>query len=173
VSPRENLGCIGCHEKRKSAPPAVNKVSMAMRRAPSVITPEPDGSNPFSFVRLVQPVLNKNCVECHAKNPGKAPDFSGIKDDKPWLPSYRSLQPFAFYYDGGGSFTESKTLPGKFGALASKLYGTLSKGHYDVKLSPEELHRITLWLDANSDFYGTYENLEAQARGEIVRPILE
>ncbi len=33
--------------------------------------------------------------------------------------------------------------------------------------------RFTLWLDCNSDFYGTYENLQAQARGEIVRPVLE
>ena len=173
VSPRESLSCVGCHEKRKTAPPASPKVSLAMRRAPSVIAPEPDGSNPFNFVRLVQPVLDKQCAGCHAKHPDKAPALAGVTDDKPWLPSYRSLKPFAFYYDGGGSFTESKTLPGKFGALASKLFGVLGKGHHDVKLSPEELHRITLWLDCNSDFYGTYENIQAQARGEIVRPVLE
>ena len=49
----------------------------------------------------------------------------------------------------------------------------MCKGHHDVKLSPEELRRITLWLDCNSDFYGTYENIQAQARGELVRPVLE
>jgi len=42
-----------------------------------------------------------------------------------------------------------------------------------VKLTTEEIRRITLWLDCNSDFYGAYYNLEAQARGEIVEPILE
>ena len=172
VSPRESLSCVGCHEKRKTAPPAVQKVSLAMRRAPSAITSEPDGSNPFNFVRLVQPVLDKHCVACHAKH-SEAPALTSVKDGKPWLPSYRNLKPYAFYYDGGGSFTESKTVPGKFGALASKLNGLLSKGHHDVKLPTEDLHRLTLWLDCNSDFYGTYENIQAQARGEVVRPVLE
>ena len=37
----------------------------------------------------------------------------------------------------------------------------------------DALRRLTLWLDCNSDFYGTYENIQAQARGELVRPVLE
>jgi len=44
-----------------------------------------------------------------------------------------------------------------------------------VKLSAEELHRLTLWLDCCSIFYGVYEKEagEAKLRGEIVRPTLE
>jgi hypothetical protein len=44
-----------------------------------------------------------------------------------------------------------------------------------VKLAPEELHRITVWLDSCSMFYGVYEVAggEAQLRGEIVHPTLE
>ena len=58
---------------------------------------------------------------------------------------------------------------------ASKLYELLSKGHYDVKLPPEDLHRLTVWLDSCSMFYGVYEKEggEAQLRGEVVRPTLE
>ena len=123
-------------------------------------------------MRLVQPVLDHNCANCHAKS-DKAPSLAATKDGKPWVASYRNLKPFAFYYDGGGSFTESKTVPGKFGALDSKLLALLRKGHHDVKLSPAELHRLTLWLDCNSDFYGTYENLTAQERGDIVTPVIE
>jgi hypothetical protein len=59
------------------------------------------------------------------------------------------------------------------GAKGSKLFGLLEGGHYDVKLSAEDLRRITLWLDCGSDFYGDYHDLEAQARGESVRPALE
>jgi hypothetical protein len=173
VAPRENLSCVGCHEKRKTAPPQAQRASLAMRREPSKLAPEPEGSSPFSFVRLVQPVLDKNCAECHAKHADRAPCLSGAADGKPWLPSYRSLKPYAFYYDGGGAFTESKTYPGKFGARASKLGELLDKGHHDVKLSADERRRLWLWLDCNSDFYGTYENLAAQARGEVVRPVLE
>ena len=44
-----------------------------------------------------------------------------------------------------------------------------------VKLTAEELHRITLWLDSCTIFYGVYEKEggEAQLRGEIVKPTLE
>ena len=193
IAPHENFSCVGCHENRRAAP-TVPRTTIASQRPPSVLKPEPDGTNPFSFVRLVQPVLDKHCVECHdgknreiekSKNPevansklldsstSKLPNLSGKPDNEPWTPSYRSLRPYAFYYDGGGSFVESKTYPGKFGAIASPLYKHLAKGHKDVKLTPEEMRRITLWLDCNSDFYGTYENIESQRRGEIVRAILQ
>ena len=38
---------------------------LAMRRPPSEPLPDVDGSNPFSYPRLVQPVLNARCVSCH------------------------------------------------------------------------------------------------------------
>ena len=39
----------------------------------------------------------------------------------------------------------------------------------------EDLHRLTLWLDCCSMFYGVYEREGglAQLRGEIARPTLE
>ena len=66
-------------------------------------------------------------------------------------------------------------MPGKFGARASKLYPMLKAGHKGVKLTPEELHRVVLWLDCVSPFYGVYEKDggEAQLRGEIAWPTLE
>ena len=171
VAPKETLSCVGCHENRKQTP-ANQRVVKAMRRAPSTIRPEMDGSAPFNYVRLVQPVLDRHCVSCHTSD--KSPiNLSGKIDKDKWSPSYRTLKPYAFYYDGGGSFTESKTYPGKFGAMGSKLYPMLKKGHGKVKLTPEEMRCLTLWLDCNSDFYGTYENLEEQQKGEIIHPILE
>lgn len=171
AAPKETLSCIGCHDTRRSAPPQ-QSLPLAMRRAPSTISPEMEGSNPFNYVRLVQPVLDRHCVECHSENPA-APDLSGEAGDGNWTTSYRSLQPYAFYYDGNGEFTESKTWPGKFGAIESKLYKHLAAGHKAVKLSDEEMRRLTLWLDCNSDFYGTYEHLEEQRSGETVHPIIE
>jgi hypothetical protein len=49
----------------------------------------------------------------------------------------------------------------------------LAKGHHDLKLSPEDMARICLWLDCNSDFFGSYEKTKEQARGEIIQPPLE
>ena len=46
----------------------------------------------------------------------------------------------------------------------------LEAGHHGAKLPPEDLRRLVLWLDANSNFYGAYHDLEKQARGELVMP---
>jgi len=159
--------CQGCHEDPNRAPPPRSGLPLALRRAPSRIEPEPDGSNPLSFPRLVQPVLDARCVACHAKSP-KAPDLSAgpvEKKGRPWSvdsrwsTSYTNLGPYTHYYDCGpgdwNRWVASNTIPGQFGARASKLFQLLDKGHYDVGLSPQELHRITLWLDANAQFFGS------------------
>jgi len=178
----ENLTCQGCHEPRHLAP-AAPKLTLAMRRTPSVPEPDVDGTNPFSYPRLVQPVLEKNCLKCHQKHNAdpkakrKAPDLSSkviAKGRGKWYASYHSLAPkYGFWQYGNGH----RTTPGRFGARASKLYPLLTTGsHKDrVKLSKEDLHRITVWLDSCSVFYGVYEKEggAAQLRGEIVKPTLE
>ncbi len=105
--------------------------------------------------------------------------------DKPWSASYialttgnydegNPLKGFAFAFSARPpQRTPTKTTPGEFGARASKLYELLSKGHYDVKLTPEELKRIILWLDCNSNFYGAHHDLEEQAAGEVVLPSIQ
>ncbi len=47
--------------------------------------------------------------------------------------------------------------PGKVGARVSKLYKMLKEGHHDVELSEEDMHRLIVWLDSYSPFYGVYE----------------
>ncbi len=178
VQPGENLSCQGCHERRHDAPRNSAGGVTALRRPPSEIVPDADGSNPFSYPRLVQPVLDKHCVYCHSKHP-EAPDLRGGGEG--WSPSYQSLaKNHGFYFNVfNGSFNDPApiggphTIPGQFGAKASKLFTMLENGHHDVQLTDEELHRITLWLDCNSEFYGAYENIAAQSQGQIVYPVLE
>ena len=169
--------------------------ALAMRRPASRPRPEADGTNPFSYPRLIQPVLDKHCVKCHAdnkdhKDPAKRTQpldaqivrtarGSYMNPKTAYYVSYLNLAPkFGFYDYGGRSWTDPKwyrTTPGEFGARASKLYQMLVKGHHDVKLPPEDMRRITVWLDSCSPFYGVYEKEggEAQLRREIVRPTLE
>ncbi len=185
LQPGERLICQGCHEHRYRAPPQPKSLAIALRREPSRLKPDVDGSNPFSYPRLVQPVLEKHCVKCHQKNAAKkAPDLSRKvipRGRNKWYASYWSLaQKYGFYRYGGRNWQDPKwyrTTPGEFGARASKLYAILTTGsHKDrVKLPDEDLHRITLWLDSCSIFYGVYEKEggEAQLRGEIVKPTLE
>jgi len=168
----ERLVCQGCHDRRHRAPEPLQSVPLALRREPSSLKPDVDGSYPFSYPRLVQPVLDRHCVQCHAKHADKAPNLAREPITRKWYASYVSLAPkFGFYRYGSGY----RTTPGRFGARSSKLFEILQKGHYDVKLSKEDLHRITLWLDCCSVFYGVYEREggEAQLRGEIVKPTLE
>jgi hypothetical protein len=171
--------CRGCHEPRHSAPPVPERFPLAFRRPPSRIQPDVEGSNPFSFPRLVQPVLERNCVACHEKEP-KAPDLrKGDWKRNPyyWYASYDNLREYAFFFGSVRNtydpWTTPRTIPGQFGARASKLYQILEQGHHDVKLSTKDFHRITLWLDSNSDFFGSYENIEAQSGGQLVQPTLE
>jgi hypothetical protein len=77
----------------------------------------------------------------------------------------------AAFCSEGGAYEKRETWHETI--AATQLYKMLSRGHHDVKLSKEDLHRITLWLDCNSDFFGSYENVDAQSRGEVVQPALE
>ena len=168
----ERLVCQGCHERRHHAPMRTVIVPKALQRAPSRLKPDVDGSYPFSYPRLVQPVLDRLCVKCHAEHPKKPISLAREPIQRRWYTSYLSLAPkYGFYRYGSGH----RTTPGQFGARHSKLFEILEKGHYDVKLSEEDLHRITLWLDCCSLFYGVYEKEggEAQLRGEIVKPTLQ
>jgi len=197
--PGETATCRGCHEPRHAAP-LVRANVLAMQRAPSRLVADVDGTNPFSYPRLVQPVLDQYCVACHKKEADKAPslDRTLVEFRPGWRPteyyaSYLSLAPkFGFYsYSETASAIQkvkrwndpelwrdpkfNLTFPGEFGARASKLYQLLKEGHYDVSLPPEAMHRLTVWLDSCSLFYGVYETeaQQAQLRGEIVRPMLE
>ncbi len=182
----ERLLCAGCHEPKGRAPtPRSAGMPLAFCREPSDIQAEAEGSNPVSFPRLVQPVLEKHCVKCHGAGGNDPPDLRAgdwPQDKFRWYRSYRNLRPYAFHYGAPRNdkqehqydrWQPARTVPGAFGARASKLLPLLDKGHYDVTLPPEDLRRITVWLDANSDFFGAYEKIEAQARGEVVRPNLQ
>ncbi len=180
VQPAEELVCQGCHEPKNPIPEQPDRTAIALQRPPSVPEPDVDGTNPFSYPRLVQPVLDKKCVACHEKGVDgkKGPPLDsqivklGGRGRTNVYRSYESLIHKHAFWNYGDSY---RTTPGKFGAKASKLYPMLVKGHHGAKLTKEEMHRITVWLDSVSNFYGVYEKEGgiAQLRGEVVLPTLE
>jgi hypothetical protein len=177
--PGERTVCRGCHELRTAAPRGKQAVAMAFRREASALESEPDGSNPFSFPRLVQPVLDRKCVGCHEAEP-EAPALDRgdwAKDANYWYRSYRNLKEYAFFYGVSqrkyDPWTDPRTTPGRFGARASRLWRILEAGHYDLELSQQDMGRIALWLDCNSDFFGSYEDIQAQSRAAVVVSKLE
>ena len=195
----ERLTCIGCHEDKHTPSPVAGRTPIAMRKPPAVLTPEfHEATRPLTFPRLVQPVLDRHCLPCHSKpkNREKAPSLSGTKFGRNgWSEAYWTLARRAWTKHGNahGAFGRgdgwvlnrtSYSIPGQVGARASKLLPMLESGHLSpptsatpgkpkVKLPPDALHRITLWMDANSVFYGDYKNIEAQAKGALPKPELE
>ncbi len=186
VQPGERVACVGCHEPRMSAPVRPASVSEAVARGVSTIDPGPLGGRPFSFVEMVQPVLDKHCVRCHGgeKTEGKIDltrTAAGV-----YTRSYVALC-------GGPSFWGEGTSPanaaealvprygarnqiqvsppgGMYGARGSRLIRLLRQGHYDVRLAPDDLRRLAAWIDLNAIFYGVNapEEQARQFRGEPV-----
>lgn len=186
----ERLSCIGCHETPLQSPKNNSFVApLALKKKPAQLIPEPDGSFPLTFPRLVQPVLDKHCVSCHAREE-KAPNLDGntwymaknkegVEEKKNvrhgWSNGFSNLSNLGWGRHGGNGshWHQNKftyTIPGDVGAHASKLIPFLKKGHHNINLSKDDWHRLTLWIDLNTNFYGAYENTEAQAKGEIVLP---
>ncbi|MFP4381404.1 MAG: hypothetical protein ACLFUS_12960 [Candidatus Sumerlaeia bacterium] len=181
--PGETLTCQGCHEPKTRVAETATKMPLALQRPPSKPVPGPEGSYPLSFPRLVQPVLDKKCVPCHEKKDAVKLDGNRYK----WYThGYENLKPFAWCLTGQGHYIgrpkelAKKTspvisIPGEVGATESRLYPMLTTGsHKDrVKLTDEEMMRITMWLDNFSVFYSAYDEADAQKSGKLVVPWLE
>jgi len=177
AQPGETLTCQGCHEPKNEAPPVGQAPPLALRRPASRLTPEVDGSYPVSYARLVEGVIDRNCVEWHTRE--GALDLSGAASESyGWRRSYGALAPCAWAKHGGNGSGLRKngtsySVAGQVGARASRLFALLEGEHHGVRLSDEDLHRITLWLDCNSVFYGAYHDLDRQASGALVMPRLK
>jgi hypothetical protein len=185
AQPQERLLCLGCHEPRENSPAPISaSTALAFRRPPSAITPDVPESNPLTFPRLVQPILDSHCVACHQPG-GDWPDLTRgdwrggkrmVSRGSPtlvgteyWYQSYRNLEDYVHCFKTHLS-DPLETVPGTFGARVSPLYMMLKRGHEDVQLSKDELHRLVLWMDCNCMFYSATTGLERQAAGEIVFP---
>lgn len=178
LQPGEHATCIGCHQYRSRVPD--NRFSaLARKRAPSMIAAGPDGSKPLSFPILVQPVLDKHCVDCHS-GPEAAGDvvLTGGAEGS-FTASYNALAPMVSFSQWKGppkDNHEPRTRPDMFGARASKLMALLLEGHEGVELADDDIQRLATWMDANALFYGTFDpsDQKRQQKGErIAGPALE
>ena len=172
LQPGEHMACIGCHEDRMQTS-TPTRPALAMLRPPSIITPGPDGSRPFSYPILVQPVLDRNCVACHS---GETPSGGIVLTGEPeghYSRSYNALVTRVAYtaWSLPHGNHEPMTEPGRFGSRASALVRMLDLGHNDVELSIDDWNRLNTWIEgANALFYGTFNpgDQARQQRGERI-----
>ena len=142
-----------------------------------MIEPGPDGTRPFSYPLLVQPVLDRHCVRCHdgTEGSGKSRLVLSGEPAGTFTRSYEGLRPFVRWYEwGGASIGQVVTRPGQIGADESPLSKILEDATHTphLKLSDQDKRRIYVWLDGNAPFYGTYgkEEQHAQRNGRAVPP---
>lgn len=172
VHPGEHLSCLGCHEGPRKAPPP-GRTPLALRRAPSRLQPEAGPIEPISYYRQVRPIFERTCIPCHTQR-GKGPQdmrYEALRDEYTFWFSGAMWQDMTSAYSGvhGGS----RTIPGRFGARASRIgRALLAEPHRSAVPEPER-RVVTLWLDCNSLRLGAYHREEAQLRGELVWPELD
>jgi hypothetical protein len=171
LQPGERRSCVGCHESTGRPPGKVPGRPLAAVREPSRLTSGPDGSMPWSYTRLVQPVLDRNCVACHD---GEAKTRLTGRWSEPFSESYEALRPFVRWYEwGGASISQITTRPGEMPADVSLLGAVLEdENHAGIEMAEADWRVLYLWLDGNASFYGAYSAPErfAQRKGDAIHP---
>ena len=169
--PGETLSCVGCHDRQNSTPPVAK--GLALSKAPAEITPWYGPERGFSFVREVQPVLDRFCVGCHdgKTEPGRqamldfrnAPPVHTQAGD----PTYNNGTQFTPSYLALRSYVRGHTIesdlhlltPCEFCADTTELVQMLRAGHHGVKPDTEAWDRLTTWIDLNTPVHGTWTEI--------------
>ncbi len=157
VQSGETTGCIGCHEERRSAPPAKKEILLALQRPPSMLAGWRGPARFFNYMTEVQPVWDRHCVSCHdyGKPGAKAVNLSRDRG-MIFNSSYFNLWNMKKIKVVGAGPAEIQQAY-SWGSHASPLIAQLKAGHRDVKLNEEEWDRIITWLDLNAPYYPTYD----------------
>lgn len=188
--PGEVQGCIGCHEHRLHGPPP--RLAEGYLRAPAELSPPEWGSGGFDYARIVQPVLDRYCVDCHSPpEPEGGVDLSADKTDffnvsydvlarehqgpagtrfVNWIPTYN-----------GQEQNILEVRPRAWGSPRSLLAELILAGHPDaqgkprVQIDPASRRRIFAWIDLNVPYYGTSETAYPEMPGcrQLVPPELD
>ncbi len=139
----------------------------------------------LSFVREVQPVLDRYCVSCHDGSAGRAdtgpgPEFPNFKGDE-MLTYWKTQMPG--HWPGGGKFTGSywelqrfvrrpgiegdrrMFTPMDYHFSTTELGQLLRKGHHGVQIDAESHERLAAWADLNAPFYGTWGEVREFTNG--------
>lgn len=164
ILPGEIASCAGCHESRAAPPPASLRHSLALKRKPSKIKPSPAGAtgSEFSYIKNIQPILDKHCVKCH--------DFGGKGSEKIVLCGDRGLVFNQSYLQlhskkaisaigaGPDAVVEANT----WGAKHSKIVRMIRNGHSGVKMPESEFAVLRAWIDLNAPYYSTEDSAYPQ-----------
>ncbi len=158
VQSGETTGCVGCHENRRGAPAQLSrKIPMALQNPPSKLNGWHGKPRIFSYIKEVQPVLDKHCVSCHDynKDEGKQLNLAGDRTNT-FNTSYNELWRKKYINAIGAGPHETQPAY-SWGSHTSKIIKVILAGHYDVKLTDVEFETIATWIDLNGVYYPRYD----------------
>ncbi|MDP6524063.1 MAG: hypothetical protein QGH15_07560 [Kiritimatiellia bacterium] len=173
AAPGTTRGCIGCHENKKKAFPAIQKPALAQRKPPQQLRDESWGSGVLDYPTMVQPILDKHCVKCHGGEKGFAAglDLTGgwteyFNNSYENLVSRREVQYKSTLIAGvcsmnGTAHYSTQIFPayalGSPAAPLGKVIVEGALGHKDrFKMSRAESDLVLAWIDANGPYHGTW-----------------
>ena len=173
LMPGEIFSCTGCHENKNEAV-SNNPTAMALKAGIKPLEPFYDiTGRGFSFPQVIQPILDAKCVKCHQGGDTKPPDLRATpvwdgEARKFWNQSYHAListdRPAAPANDVGqvlgviaeksrylnwlGRWSVPEMIPPySHGSSLSPLVLLLEKGHEKVRMTREEMDKISCWID--------------------------
>ncbi|MCL4207250.1 MAG: PD40 domain-containing protein [Pirellulaceae bacterium] len=159
--PGERIGCVGCHDDRRSSVGA-EFTSLAWQRGPRQLEPWYGPPRLYSYTAEVQPVFDQHCVRCHdyGEPAGEQLNLAGDRG-LVFNTSYVELRskPMVKVVGAGPHQVQP---PLSWGSHASRLAKVLLEGHGDaeidrqVNLDRESFERIVTWIDLNAPYYPSY-----------------
>jgi cytochrome c553 len=177
LQPGENASCVGCHEHKNSGPVAGLPLAQALRQRAETLHPFYGSPRGFSFPQEIQPILDRHCVRCHdgRADVPYALTAHGVQDThakRRWSRSYLALtharedKPTEGLWRGDAdhamvNWVSAQSAPPvqppyAAGANRSRLIELLEGGHEEVRLSREELGKLSAWIDLGVPYCGDY-----------------
>ena len=189
IMPGQTVSCTGCHERREQTPPPMPVPLAAREPARQLHRPAWGNDGIVDFPTLVQPVLDEHCVRCHSEpDPGGGLTLTGDKT-RLFNMAYDNLLGSSRSYRQH-DMTTGEMLPSEkdrgrplvhfywllrtptavnrplwTGSHASRLLDYLDAEHCERPLPVEARQRISLWIDANVPYYGTYAHSRPHSPG--------
>lgn len=178
--PGEVQGCVGCHEPRLAT--SRPQMKLASLGEPAELHAPEWGLRGFAYTELVQPVLDRYCVQCH--HPAEAAggvDLSGGRTDF-FNVSYETLAREHQTRRGskyvswictanGWEWNILEIEPKTWGSPASRLAEIVLSGHPEpngkvrFRMDEPSRRRILAWIDLNVPYYGSSETAYPERRG--------
>jgi hypothetical protein len=158
--PGQTVSCVGCHDPRLEAPPI--RTALASLRDPSPLTAGPAGSWPLRFDKLVQPVLNRNCMPCHDPlQNGAGAARLALSETKAYDALIRFGSP-SLHDEIWARYHQGVSIEGRApSALSSWLAHVGGPGtHEGVELNADDLERLITWLDTYGQRLGAFSETQ-------------